>query len=35
VAKIRLLLEELSLEIAQPQEVRRMLELKGADQVAF
>lgn len=35
VAKIRRILEELSLEIATPAEARAMLALKGADQVAF
>ena len=35
VRKIRHLLEELSLEIATPTDVRRMLALKGADRVAF
>jgi uncharacterized protein (DUF849 family) len=35
VAKIRRILEELSLEIATPDEAREMLALKGADQVAF
>ena len=35
VAKIRRILEELSLEIASPAEARQMLGLKGADQVAF
>jgi len=35
VAKIRRILEELSLETATPSDVRRMLHLKGADQVAF
>jgi len=35
VEKIRRILEELSLEIAAPADVRRMLRLKGADQVAF
>ncbi|PWC46187.1 3-keto-5-aminohexanoate cleavage protein [Azospirillum sp. TSA6c] len=35
VAKIRRILEELSLEVATPEEARAMLDLKGADQVAF
>lgn len=35
VAKIRRILEELSLEVATPAEARTMLDLKGADQVAF
>ncbi|CAO3408879.1 3-keto-5-aminohexanoate cleavage protein [Azospirillum largimobile] len=35
VAKIRRILEELSLEVASPAEARAMLALKGADQVAF
>lgn len=35
VAKIRRILEELSLEVATPDEARAMLHLKGADQVAF
>ncbi len=35
VKKIRTMLELLSLEIATPAEVRRMLGLKGADQVGF
>ncbi|NUB15278.1 3-keto-5-aminohexanoate cleavage protein [Azospirillum brasilense] len=35
VAKIRRILEELSLEVATPAEARAMLALKGADQVAF
>jgi uncharacterized protein (DUF849 family) len=35
VAKIRRILEELSLEIATPEEARQMLDLKGADQVGF
>ncbi|WP_207462189.1 3-keto-5-aminohexanoate cleavage protein [Azospirillum sp. SYSU D00513] len=35
VAKIRRILEELSLEVATPAEARAMLGLKGADQVAF
>lgn len=35
VAKIRRILEELSLEVATPAEARNMLRLKGADQVAF
>ena len=35
VAKIRRILEELSLEIATPDEARRLLGLKGGDQVNF
>jgi len=35
VAKIRRILEELSLEIASPAEARESLALKGGDQVAF
>ncbi len=35
VRKIRRILEELSLEIASPREVRQMLGLKGADKVGF
>jgi len=35
VGKIRRILEELSLEIATPQEARVLLGLKGADQVAM
>ncbi|MBK1668787.1 3-keto-5-aminohexanoate cleavage protein [Rhodovibrio sodomensis] len=35
VAKIRRILEELSLEPATPDEAREMLQLKGADRVAF
>jgi len=35
VRKIRTILETLSLEVATPAETRRMLALKGADQVAF
>jgi uncharacterized protein (DUF849 family) len=35
VAKIRRILEELSLEIAGPDEAREMLRLKGANNVAF
>ncbi|MFO1058935.1 MAG: 3-keto-5-aminohexanoate cleavage protein [Dongiaceae bacterium] len=35
VAKIRSILESLSLEIATPAEARTMLALKGGDQVAF
>jgi len=35
VAKIRRLLEELSLEIATPGEARALLDLKGGDRVAF
>jgi uncharacterized protein (DUF849 family) len=35
VAKIRRILEELSLEVATPAEARAMLKLKGGDQVAF
>ncbi len=35
VAKIRRILEELSLEIATPDEARSLLRLKGADRVGF
>jgi uncharacterized protein (DUF849 family) len=35
VAKIRRILEELSLEIASPAEARQMLALKGGDAVGF
>ena len=35
VAKIRRILEELSLEIATPDEARAMLALKGGDRVGF
>ena len=35
VQKIRTILEALSLEVATPEEARRMLKLKGGDQVAF
>jgi uncharacterized protein (DUF849 family) len=35
VAKIRRILEDLSLEIATPDEARELLALKGGDQVAF
>jgi uncharacterized protein (DUF849 family) len=35
VAKIRTILEALSLEVATPAEARAMLALKGGDQVAF
>ena len=35
VARIRRILEELSLEIATPAEARALLDLKGADQVGF
>jgi uncharacterized protein (DUF849 family) len=35
VAKIRRVLEEMSLDIATPAEARAMLDLKGADLVAF
>lgn len=35
VAKIRRILAELSLEVATPAETRQMLQLKGADEVAF
>jgi 3,5-dioxohexanoate:acetyl-CoA acetone transferase len=35
VRKIRTILEEMSLEIATPEEARKMLKLKGGDQVAF
>ena len=35
VAKVRHILEELSLEIATPSEARATLALKGGDRVAF
>jgi uncharacterized protein (DUF849 family) len=35
VAKIRHIMEELSLEIASPDEARQMLDLKGGDDVGF
>jgi uncharacterized protein (DUF849 family) len=35
VAKIRRILAELSLEVATPAEARKMLALKGAENVAF
>ena len=35
VAKIRRILEDLSLDIASPDEAREILALKGADQVEF
>ena len=35
VAKIRRILEELSLEVATPAEARETLQVKGADRVAF
>ncbi|MEJ8572650.1 3-keto-5-aminohexanoate cleavage protein [Microbaculum marinum] len=35
VAKIRRILEDISLEIATPDEARAMLDLKGADRVGF
>ncbi|HEY4174272.1 MAG TPA: 3-keto-5-aminohexanoate cleavage protein, partial [Rhodopila sp.] len=35
VAKIRRILEDLSLEIATPAEAREMLNLKGGDRVGF
>lgn len=35
VAKIRRIINELSLEVATPQEARKMLKLKGGDRVAF
>ncbi|MDF0545224.1 3-keto-5-aminohexanoate cleavage protein, partial [Sphingobium sp. H39-3-25] len=35
VAKIRRILEELSLDIATPAEARAMLQTKGGDNVAF
>jgi uncharacterized protein (DUF849 family) len=35
VTKIRRIVEELGLEVASPDEARQMLDLKGADQVAF
>ena len=35
VTKLRSILSALSLDIAAPDEVRGLLDLKGADQVAF
>jgi 3,5-dioxohexanoate:acetyl-CoA acetone transferase len=35
VRKVRRILDELSLEVATPKDVRQMLDLKGGDQVAF
>jgi uncharacterized protein (DUF849 family) len=35
VAKIRRIVEELSLDIATPDEARKMLALKGGDNVGF
>jgi uncharacterized protein (DUF849 family) len=35
VSKVRQILEGLGLEIATPDEARRILELKGGDQVQF
>ena len=35
VAKIRRILEDLSLEIATPAEAREILKLKGGDRVGF
>jgi uncharacterized protein (DUF849 family) len=35
VAKIRRIVEELSLQVATPAEARAMLKLKGGDNVAF
>ncbi len=35
VSKIRRIIEELGLEVATPQEARRMLDLKGSNQVNF
>ncbi|MDP6927351.1 MAG: 3-keto-5-aminohexanoate cleavage protein, partial [Rhodospirillales bacterium] len=35
VAKIRRIVEELSLEVATPEEARKRLNLKGGDQVDF
>jgi uncharacterized protein (DUF849 family) len=35
VAKIRRILEDLSLEIATPAEAREILQLKGGDRVGF
>jgi uncharacterized protein (DUF849 family) len=35
VAKIRRIIEELSLEVATPTDARQMLRLKGGDQVGF
>jgi uncharacterized protein (DUF849 family) len=35
VAKIRRILEDLSMEIATPTEAREILQLKGGDRVGF
>ena len=35
VAKIRRIMEDLSLTVASPDEARQMLGLKGADKVGF
>ena len=35
VAKVRRIIEELGYEIATPDDVREMLDLKGADKVNF
>jgi uncharacterized protein (DUF849 family) len=35
VSRIRSILEALSLDIATPDEARRILQLKGRDKVAF
>ena len=35
VAKVRKIIEQLGLEVATPADARKMLELKGADRVAF
>jgi uncharacterized protein (DUF849 family) len=35
VQRIRSILENLSLEIASPDEARKMLDLKGGDRVSF
>ena len=35
VAKIRRIIEELSFEVASPEEARKMLDLKGGDRVTF
>lgn len=35
VAKIRRIIEDLGSEVATPDEAREMLDLKGADRVAF
>jgi uncharacterized protein (DUF849 family) len=35
VRKIRRILEELSFEIATPDEARQMLQMKGADKTSF